>query len=105
MRQMLCKHRCFLVVVSNFRYDIYPEYKANRKDMQRPKWLQVVREHLVTDWKATVTDGIEADDAMGIAQCTEHDGDSMICSIDKDMLMIPGHHYNFVNRSSVWFLH
>lgn len=90
--------RCFLSGSSNFRYDIYPEYKANRKDMPRPKWLQAVREHLVTHWNATVTDGIEADDAMGIAQCTEYDGESMICSIDKDMLMIPGKHYNFVKQ-------
>lgn len=91
------EHRCFLSGSDNFRYSIYPEYKANRKDMPRPKWLQTVREHLVTAWNASVTDGIEADDAMGIAQCTEHDN-SIICSIDKDMLMIPGHHYNFVKQ-------
>jgi hypothetical protein len=64
--------------------------------MRRPKWLQRVREHLVTDWKASVTDGIEADDALGIAHCSEHDGDSIVCSIDKDLLMLPGMHYNFV---------
>lgn len=92
------QHRVFLSGSNNFRYSIYPEYKANRKDMPRPKWLQLVREHLVTDWQATVTDGIEADDAMGIAQCTEHDDNSIIASIDKDMLMIPGRHYNFVKQ-------
>lgn len=90
------QHRCFLSGGSNFRYDVYPEYKANRNDMPKPKWLQSVREHLVTEWNAKVTDGIEADDAMGIAQCSEHDGDSVIASIDKDMLQIPGYHYNFV---------
>jgi 5'-3' exonuclease len=88
--------RAFLTGDNNFRYSVYPEYKANRKDMQRPKWLQRVREHLVTDWKASVTDGIEADDALGIAHCSEHDGDSIVCSIDKDLLMLPGMHYNFV---------
>jgi 5'-3' exonuclease len=87
---------CFLSGSGNFRYAIYPEYKANRRDMPRPKHYQAVREHLVREWKATVTDGIEADDAMGIAQC--HTDNSCIASIDKDMLMIPGQHYNFVKQ-------
>lgn len=52
----------------NFRNEINPEYKANRKEAKRPKWLQQIREHLVVNWGAKVTDGIEADDAMGIEQ-------------------------------------
>lgn len=88
------QHRCFLTGSDNFRYSIYPEYKANRKDMPKPKWLQQVREHLVTTWNATVTDGIEADDAMGIAQCAA-DGNTCVVSLDKDMLMIPGQHYSW----------
>lgn len=91
------QYRVFLSGSDNFRYSIYPEYKANRKDVPRPQWLPTVREHLVTDWNTVVTDGIEADDAMGIAQC-ESDGDTCIASIDKDMLMIPGLHYNFVKQ-------
>jgi hypothetical protein len=91
------EYRAFLTGSNNFRYAIYPEYKANRKDKPKPKWLQSVREHLVTVWNATVTDGIEADDAMAIAQSYEYDEDqSVICSIDKDMLQVPGLHYNFV---------
>jgi 5'-3' exonuclease len=92
------QHRCFLTGGNNFRYTVYPEYKAHRKDMPKPKWLQHVREYLVTDWQATVTDGIEADDAIGIAHCSEHNGDSIVCSIDKDLLMLPGHNYNFVKQ-------
>jgi hypothetical protein len=98
MRQTLCKYGAFLAVVVIFVTTSILSIKQIERTCNDLKWLQVVREHLVTDWKATVTDGIEADDAMGIAQCTEHDGDSMICSIDKDMLMIPGHHYNFVKQ-------
>ena len=63
----------FLTGSDNFRYKINPEYKANRKDAKRPKWLQQIREHLVMNWGASVTDGIEADDAMGIAQCAVPD--------------------------------
>lgn len=90
-------HHVFLSGGRNFRYDIYPDYKANRRDVQRPRWLEPIRAYLVTEWKATVTDGIEADDAMGIAQGV-HDGESIICTIDKDLLMIPGLHYNFVKQ-------
>jgi hypothetical protein len=38
-----------------------------------------------------LTDGFEADDALALAQ-TE---DTIICSIDKDLLMVPGRHYNW----------
>ena len=36
--------KLFLTGSTNFRNDIYSEYKANRRDMARPKWLQQVRE-------------------------------------------------------------
>jgi len=86
------QYQLFLTGSNNFRKEINPQYKANRKDKPRPKWLQAVREGLVLKWNAVVTDGIEADDAMGIAQ-TE---DTVICSLDKDMLQVPGRHYNWV---------
>lgn len=85
---------CFLTGGGNFRFGIYPEYKANRRDVPKPRHHGTLREHLVRRWNAKVTDGHEADDAMGFTQ-TE---DTIICSIDKDMLMIPGDHYNFVNK-------
>jgi 5'-3' exonuclease len=87
-------HKCFLSGDNNFRYGINPDYKANRKDLVKPKWLQAIREHLVTVWNASVTDGYEADDAMGIQQVAAN-GDTCIVSLDKDMLMIPGQHYSW----------
>lgn len=79
---------------NNFRNQYNPDYKANRKDTPRPKWLQDVREHLVLEWQASVEDEQEADDAMGIYQMANKE--TIICTIDKDLLMIPGEHYNFV---------
>lgn len=90
--------RCYLSGGSNFRYNLYPDYKANRRDIPKPRHLQPIREHLVVEWKATVTDGIEADDAMGIDQCANEN--TMICTVDKDLLMIPGWHYNFVKQQT-----
>lgn len=91
------QHHVFISGSSNFRYDVYPLYKANRKDLPKPKWLQQLREQLVLEWGATIADGVEADDLMGIEQ-GKYDGQSIICSIDKDLLMIPGLHYNFVKQ-------
>jgi 5'-3' exonuclease, N-terminal resolvase-like domain len=88
--------KAFLTGSDNFRNTINPEYKANRKDMRRPQWLQHAREHLVTRWGASVEDGQEADDAMGI--CQYNNPNTVIASIDKDLLMIPGKHYNFVKE-------
>jgi 5'-3' exonuclease len=78
---------------NNFRYDIYPEYKANRKD-EKPRHLAAVKEYLLTKYNAEVSDGCEADDLLGIAQCNA-ESETIICSIDKDLRMIPGNHYSF----------
>jgi len=88
-------YQAFLTGSNNFRFKYNPEYKANRKDSVKPEWLEQCREHLVVQWKASVTDGNEADDEMAIAQ-TKDPENTIICTIDKDLLQVPGKHYNFV---------
>ena len=90
--------KSYITGENNFRYKVYPEYKANRRDIKPPRWRQELNEHAVVEWKAEVTDGFEADDALGIEQvCLASIGEaSVICSIDKDLKQIPGYHYNFV---------
>lgn len=85
----------FLSGSNSFRKELNPEYKANRKDRIEPEYLQPVREHLVVGWQSTIADYVEADDELGIAQ-TQLDEPTIICSIDKDLLQVPGMHYNFV---------
>jgi DNA polymerase-1 len=87
-------YKAYLTGSDNYRMEYNPDYKGNRKDTPRPAWLQPCREHLVMQWNASVEDGQEADDAMGIEQMASKD--TVICSIDKDLLMIPGEHYDFV---------
>lgn len=84
----------FLSGPNNFRKEIYPEYKANRKDVVKPIHLADCRQFLCSEWNAVICDGFEADDALGMYQNEE----TVICSIDKDLLMIPGNHYNFVKK-------
>jgi 5'-3' exonuclease len=92
-------YKCFLTGKDNFRKKIYPEYKANRKDKPKPKWLGACREYLSKQWNAQTIHGREADDELGIEQ-TVHELNSVICTIDKDLLQIPGYHYNFVTGES-----
>lgn len=86
----------------NWRHEIDPEYKANRKDMVRPEHLEAVREHLVVNWNAKVVDGIEAEDAVGIANTYASEA-TIICHIDKDLDQLPGQHYNYVT-SEQWYV-
>ena len=87
-------YQCFLGGEGNWRTAIYPEYKANRKDTPRPQWLKDCKNYLRESYKATSEDGLEADDLLGI-YATEYGLDSVICSIDKDLLQIPGNHYQW----------
>lgn len=83
----------YLTGDTNFRYQIYPEYKAQRIDMYRPRHLKYVRDYLLSIG-ATLSEGCEADDLLGIEQCAGN-GDTIIVSLDKDLLMIPGNHYSW----------
>jgi hypothetical protein len=87
----------FLTGGGNFRKKIYPEYKANRSGKPKPKHLQACRDYLIKKYDAVVSEGCEADDLLGVEQCRNES--SVICSIDKDLLMIPGNHYNFVKET------
>lgn len=92
----------FLTGKNNFRYQIYPEYKAFRANKPRPKWEQAVKQHLVDQWQALYIDGMEADDALGIAQYAAPKNSTIICTIDKDLNMIEGWHYNFVKKEKYY---
>ncbi len=82
---------------SNYRFSVAKTrpYKGNRT-APKPVHYEAIREYLLHSWNAELVTGIEADDAMGIEQCRHPVGESVICSIDKDMNIIRGMHYNFV---------
>ena len=87
------EYKLFFTSPDNFRKHIYPEYKANRT-ATKPKHLQFLRDYLVESWQGQVAERMEADDYLGINQHRS----SIICSIDKDLLQVPGKHYNFVKK-------
>jgi len=84
---------------TNFRRDIYPEYKQNRKDVQRPKWLLEAKQYLKDKFNAVESINCEADDLLGVWQCTLEQ-DTIICTLDKDLRMVPGKHYSWEIRGT-----
>jgi DNA polymerase-1 len=69
----------------NFRYKVFPEYKANRKDVVKSPLLPFIREYMIEELKAIESHGGEADDYIidGISECS---GNCVVSSIDKDVL-------------------
>ena len=86
----------------NFRKDLYPEYKMNRKELEpdMKKALTYAHSYMVDKWGAVEADGMEADDLVSIwaYEAREREDAYVIVGIDKDLLQIPGNHYNFVKK-------
>jgi len=83
--------------LGNFRKDLYPEYKMNRHHDPRNmnNFVPAIRELAILEEMAIPADGCEADDFIRIwaEEARAAGEDYIICSIDKDLLCIPGQHY------------
>lgn len=64
-------------------------YKGNRKG-EKPIHYKSLRAFAIRELSSVVApDDLEADDMLGMSSRS-----SIICSIDKDLMMVPGTHYN-----------
>ena len=92
--------RTYLTGNTNFRTQIFDDYKANRNDMERPVHLNACKQHLLNKYGAIMKDFHEADDLMGIEAMRLRAAGRryVIGSIDKDLDCIPGEHDNFVKE-------
>lgn len=108
-------YRLFLTGPGNFREKVAvtKPYKGNRDPLNKPVHYAAIKEYLVKHWNAEVVEGYEADDAMGFIQyqqgltrdkcgSIESSTPTIICSLDKDMKMIPGNHYNWRKNEKYW---
>lgn len=86
----------------NFRKDLYDAYKANRKELEPEMKAALTYAHgyMVSKWGAVEANGMEADDLVSIwaYEAREREDAYVIVGIDKDLLQIPGNHYNFVKK-------
>ena len=88
------EYNIYLTPKTTFRNKVRDDYKNNRKGKPKPVHIKAIRDYLINNYKAKVVQDIEADDALGLSQNPY----TIIASIDKDLLMCEGKHYNFVKK-------
>lgn len=72
----------------SFRYDVYPEYKGNRKDSVKPHHFAELKKYLEEKWNFILLyNRLEADDAVNIIRKRLQDTyDVYIVTNDKDLV-------------------
>ncbi len=89
----------------NFRHDLatIAKYKGNRDKKRAPLHIKDIREYMINVHGAKVWANHEADDVLAVRQLklTAEGKDTVIASIDKDLLQIPGKHYDFVKDTKI----
>lgn len=76
----------------------YAEYKGGRIEPEFiKKWKVIIACHIAKEWKMVSVRGYEADDVVATAasMLREQGIDYIVCSPDKDLLQIPGKHWNY----------
>tara|TARA_X000001382_G_scaffold40680_1_gene27263 strand:- start:10 stop:756 length:747 start_codon:yes stop_codon:yes gene_type:complete len=74
----------------NFRKEVLPSYKSNRKNLRKPMILGELRQHLIDNHNTVIYKNLEADDVLGILGTKPaKDVENIIVSVDKDLRQIP----------------
>ena len=76
---------------ANFRKDILPTYKSNRKGNRKPVCWAQVRAHLKDAYRSYEKPTLEGDDVLAILAThpTLIEGEKLVVSIDKDFHCVP----------------
>lgn len=84
-----------IVFEPNFRIEVatVKPYKGNRK-AEKPYHFDNLTAYICSLPGLRIANGMEADDLLGIYQCSG-EKETVICSRDKDLKMIPGWHYSW----------
>ncbi|MDW2264010.1 exonuclease [Vibrio parahaemolyticus] len=90
----------------NWRKDVLPTYKENRKGVRKPVGLQELKQRLSEHYETYIRPSLEADDVMGILATWDKfypDHRKIIISEDKDMKTLPAWIYNPAKDFEPWF--
>jgi len=92
------EYQVYLTGSSNFRTEVAVSqpYKGSRP-ARKPVHKELLREYMIDEWKAEVSNNMEADDSIAI-KSTELNHQSIICSLDKDFLQIPTKMYDYTKK-------
>jgi 5'-3' exonuclease len=80
---------------NNFRKIVNPDYKSNRKGGRKPMCFIPALEYCKEKHPFKVYEWLEADDTIGILATEKSKDERIIVSEDKDLLTIPGLHWDF----------
>lgn len=117
------EYEVYLTGEGNYRKDVatIQPYKGNRDTTHKPVHYEAITKYLIKTHGAEVIDGMEADDQLGIEQYASYMDtykpamglaledkdtatlDTVICTIDKDLDMITGMHYNW-RKDSLYYV-
>lgn len=92
---------------NNFRLEMYPEYKDNRRKQNkknssnRGEFVERIKKKAMAMGYATFCRGIEADDQlrMWAEELRAQGSDYVVCTIDKDLKCIPGKFWDMKNQT------
>ena len=79
----------------NYRKVINPDYKSNRKGGRKPMCFSSAIDYCKGEYNCVSYDWLEADDVIGIKSTKPSKESTIIVSEDKDLLTIPGLHWDF----------
>lgn len=118
------KYQLYLTGDGNYRDEVATilPYKGNRDSANKPHWYSEIKDYLIKRWGAVIVEGYEADDAMSMGQWKDWEESweyiggkgeaskyviehlqTVICTTDKDLKMVPGWHYNWdKDEKPVW---
>lgn len=90
----------FFTLGRNFRYEIYPEYKANRKANEKPPFFNEVRDFLIKEYDGIHQADLEADDLLNIYKnkYVKERISYIVISQDKDINNLFGLNYDIKNN-------
>ena len=72
-----------------FRHQIFPEYKANRKNKRKPLALYAIVEQIKQRYESVSYTGLEGDDVLGLLATSKRYSNPIVVSPDKDMRTVP----------------
>lgn len=83
----------------NWRKDVLPTYKQNRKKKRKPLIFHQLKQYAVDVYKTFAYKNLEGDDVLGMMMGDPKlRGEKVCVTIDKDLKTIPGLHFNPMRR-------
>lgn len=88
---------------TNFRKELNPSYKSNRRKTRKPTCYYALRDSInelkdIPKIETVTFDNLEGDDTLGIL-ATSSPTDSVIVSMDKDFKTLPCYFYNYGKKT------